>query len=905
MAQDVTWVMTEAKDLMLSEYKEITTLLQKPIKDKRRIKYTCFDVSSNFIALGSTSGSIYLFARDTCIFQQLIPLSNGAVAHILISPDQKVVALSTVDGNVCLIVLKPTVKEAMISTKSERNGECVTALCWNDNSTELYIGDENGTVHVMGLSMFTVKRGIFQDPACPIMGLNYKIVQMDFCSPLLLISTISNCYICDTLEGQYEKVGLRTRQGEFGACFYNPSTIREADVSATQQKHSPSTNKEFKSTKIDKKNQQYPKIYCARPGSRLWEAESNGKIVKTHNFKEALAIPPSTVHKSIGSKMTCAESSNCDWSPQSLKFSPLHIIASKYLLTYNSNALYIFDPVNSAVILWCNEYTDVAAANVVDNQIYVMTNSGDFHCLELTPTPSSMSNQIEKGSKLDSGIVVVNNKNSKLLKYTKNEEISEVEKKCNSNNKLPVEFRKELNKCELSVLNSQNLIARNTKEDQKNEFNDIVRLDAEYIDIDKELKNGPSQKHVGVEETMNIEENLGTTKDEIRNLMDDVQVIYSLVNSLDSIMSDDEIDKILCTVRESIKCVKESCEKLTEPKPSVLKAINTVEQYYKHIFLSRLNKDRLIETKNENILNEAMSSFLEINVLHQVECECGFPYLTKQPEEPKFFKIGIVILQKYSEISKETCINLCKKVPYMWRPYVNIYSKQEDFFEETTFVHCLQTRDDLVLSFLLLSLNGEQWKFAMKAISNLQLKKCLGCNGPITATNTQNDLSINWNNIAHEIMKREGPDVSVNFLTTIATILPSVSFSKNLFQSLIFTKILKHHEFEQPMDFDQILNETPYDPYSLLCCPKIQTQLLHTLQKDLQRPMDRQVFGTQAHHWGMHHKPAKSICPCCTLPLKTPVLLDNNGLSLFPCGHSYHVNCLIQKRVLKCNLHNN
>ncbi|XP_046748021.1 Hermansky-Pudlak syndrome 5 protein homolog isoform X2 [Diprion similis] len=793
----------------------------------------------------------------------------------------------------------------MISTKSERNGECVTALCWNDNSTELYIGDENGTIHVMGLSMFTVKRGIFQDPACPIMGLDYKIVQMDFCSPLLLISTISNCYLCDTVEGQYEKVGLRTRQGEFGACFYNPRAIREVDASATQQKYSPSTDEDFKSTKTDKNNQQYPRIYCARPGSRLWEAEPNGKIVKTHNFKEALAIPPSSVHKSFGSKTTCVELDNCDWSPQSLKFSPLHIVASKYLLTYNSNALYIFDPVNSVVILWCNEYTDIAAANVLDDQIYVMINSGDFHCLKLTPTDSSKSNQIVRCSKLNSGIVVVNNKNSERQKYIKNEEISEVETKCDSSNKLPVEFRKELNKCEVKVLNSQNLMTCTTKEDEKNEFNNILRLSTGYLDTDKDLEKGPSQNNVGVEETTNIEENLGATKDEIRNLIGDVQIIYSLVNSLESTMSDDEIDKILCAVRETIKGVKESCEKSTEPKPSVFKAINTAEQYYRQFFLSRLNKDQLIETKNENILNEAMSSFLEINVVEQVECECGFPYPTKKPEEPKFFEIGIAILQKYSEISKDTCINLCKKVPYMWRPYVNIYSKEEGFFEETTFVHCLQTRDDIILSFILLSLNGEQWKFAMKAISNLKLKKCLSCNRPISARDTQNDSSINWNNIANEIMKREGPDITVNFMTTIATILPSVSFDRSLFQSLIFTKILHHHEFEQPVDFNQILNRTPYDSYSLLCCPKIQTQLLHTLQKDLKRPMNAHVFGNQAHHWGMQHEPAKSICPCCTLPLKTSILLENNGLSLFPCGHSYHVNCLIQKRVLKCNLHNN
>lgn len=38
-------------------------------------QYTCFNTSSSYIVLGSTSGSIYLFSRKPCSFIQLIPLS--------------------------------------------------------------------------------------------------------------------------------------------------------------------------------------------------------------------------------------------------------------------------------------------------------------------------------------------------------------------------------------------------------------------------------------------------------------------------------------------------------------------------------------------------------------------------------------------------------------------------------------------------------------------------------------------------------------------------------------------------------------------------------------------------------------------------------------------------------------
>ncbi|XP_012263221.2 Hermansky-Pudlak syndrome 5 protein homolog [Athalia rosae] len=905
---DVTWDMTGVGRAILTEKQEITTFLLKPVKDKRRIKYTCFDVSPNYIALGSTSGGIYLFTRDTCVFKQLIPLSNGAVTHLSISPDEKVIALSTTDGNVCIVVFQPNVKEAIISSKAERNGECITTLCWNDNSTELYLGDANGTIHVMGLSIFTVKRGIFQDPACPIMGLDFKIVQMDFCSPLLLISTTSNCYLCDTIEGKYEKVGLRTRQGEFGACFFQPSIKNDTELFGNLPKHSSLNNTEFNKAEKDTSDLQFPRIFCARPGSRLWEANPNGKIVNTHNFKEALAIPPCATHKLLDSKPASTKSSQNIWPPQSLKFSPIHIVANQYLFTYNSNALYILDPSNSVVVLWTNEYTDLKTANVVGNHIYLMTNSGNFHCLELTSPDLPISNisltskPNISSKKLNPGIIVVNSRISRLKNDTKNTIIPEIERQIVAYTDVHDKVNEEITESQVQVLNEQNLTDDNPDTKEPTKYCDGLLLDVDQINIEIDQHNCTSQKNSDTERSTAQTDMGSSFKDEISNLISDAQTIYSLTNSISSSMSDNEFESITLALQKVVNNFWKSYGELSKPEPNVYEAIETAEQYYRNNFLTKLNKNRLSKTQNECVLNEAMKSFLTINVVDYNKCECGLLVPTEEIEEPKFLDIGIAILQRYSKESKPTCISLCEKVPYLWRAYVTIFKSQEDLSDERTFAQCLQTRNELILSYILPPLKKKQWEFAIKAINRLKLDKCVFCNRPIKSTDKRNTLSINWNNVANEIGNREGPDAAVSFLTRMVKHLPYLSLDKSIFQSLIFSKILNNHGFKQPMDFTRKFNQDPCDMYSSLCCPKIQDQLIRTLEKDLRRPIGKGVFGTHAHHWGMYHELTNSICPCCTLPLQTPVLLDN-GLSIFPCGHTYHVNCLIQKKLLKCNLH--
>lgn len=96
----------------------------------------------------------------------IVLYKEGVVSRVTISLDEKTVALATTRGTVCLVSLKPTPRLIAIST--EHMYEQITCLCWNNNSSEIYIGDAVGRVSVMVLSIFTVS-------VCYSNGLNIPI----------------------------------------------------------------------------------------------------------------------------------------------------------------------------------------------------------------------------------------------------------------------------------------------------------------------------------------------------------------------------------------------------------------------------------------------------------------------------------------------------------------------------------------------------------------------------------------------------------------------------------------------------------------------------------------------------------------------------------------------------------
>ncbi|XP_043684541.1 Hermansky-Pudlak syndrome 5 protein homolog isoform X1 [Vespula pensylvanica] len=898
---------------ILSECEEINQVLHKPINSTQRIKYTCLNVSQNYIILGSTSGSIYLFNREPCTFRQLIPLSEGIVSHVLISPDEKIIALATTRGIVCVVTLKPTIK--LIATSNEHAYEKIMCLCWNDNSSEIYIGDGTGKVSAIVLSVFTIN-GMFQSPSCTLMNLDSSIVQLNFSLPLLLISTLTRCYICDTVHEQYKQIGNKARNGEFGACFYKMQIDKNVKTS-TIKKEQDMTKKKSSFSLISESNSNIPesispKIFCARPGSRFWEISANGVVLKTHQFKELLAIPPMKIHKVTKQELEQRQYVNHSWTSQSINFPQLFVIASKYLFSYTSNGLYILDLVNPNVILWSNEFSNITMVDVIENKIYLMISDNEFHCLTLYTLDALILHLYYTNQYYNCLETCITYK-SQLSKLINDKHINDIYDIESNQRKLENDeisvllqplisiLKSNLNPSPIKldsgivVVNSGNL-KQKFNEDQQNKLTHQICSSTESIQISSVQNTCSDIKNI-----LELNSNLSSTLDEnlIRKIQIDLEPICTLSSSIKTSMTEKEMEKFILEIRKKMDNIERLYKTLPQFKDLACDIIDNAKINFTKTFLTNVSIELLRSTMNMIIIDHFMGAFILINSSNYKECTCGFPFPIDQIKEPSFLEIGKILLQKLVNRSTEKCINLCNRVPYMWREYTSLYIKQQYAIEDI-LRQCLLTQDSVTLSIILPILDTNQWKLITIYLKKMDDKKCLFCEKLITLET--NVSSINWNRVIFEVMKKDGPDIAMVFLKKLEVLFPLKSLDKSIFQSFIFTKILHQHGLQFAVDFK--CNSNIYG-YNTMCSTKIRDQLIKVLKKDIAQFDNKNILSTGAHHWGMQYKSKNksSTCPCCTLSLQTSVLLDNNGIAIFPCGHTYHVNCMIEKKLTKCNLH--
>lgn len=179
------------------------------------------------------------------------------------------------------------------------------------------------------------------------MQLESAIVQVSSFENYLLVSTENWCYVCDTNREQYKQIGSKPREGQYGACFFKtPEALN---------------------------------IYCARPGSRLWEVTTAGVVQSTHQFKKALASPPVEVVFLEENQIDVPKVSN--WPEQAFNFCYLTPIMDRYLFTYKEDGIYLFDPVNVRLVLWSNHIRNISSAKCVNYTIYIWTSRGELQSL--------------------------------------------------------------------------------------------------------------------------------------------------------------------------------------------------------------------------------------------------------------------------------------------------------------------------------------------------------------------------------------------------------------------------------------------------------------------------------------------------------------------------------------------
>ncbi|ELU10100.1 hypothetical protein CAPTEDRAFT_187261 [Capitella teleta] len=315
--------------------------LKRPINASPRIKYTCLSVSSSHIALGCSTGSIYVFERCSLQHVQMVSAEakDGSIVALSLASSGAALAYATSSGVVVIVDLhlEKRTKPEKLRVTTDHKGASVTALCWDER--RVFVGDSNGLVTAVNSG--TKASDLLKVPSEVIMRLDQPVVQIDVLNNRVLVSTTKTAYVANTSTQKFNQVGKKIRDGPYGACFYPVTGANSVPI-----------------------------VYSAQPGSRVWEACSDGDVFNTHQFKALLNIPPSPI-------IPCSldgfhiEASPLP-GPQSLAFRQLYLLGNHFILAVTSTHLVILDPADVKVVLWTREFQDMLNVVCVKRDIYIL-----------------------------------------------------------------------------------------------------------------------------------------------------------------------------------------------------------------------------------------------------------------------------------------------------------------------------------------------------------------------------------------------------------------------------------------------------------------------------------------------------------------------------------------------------
>ncbi|XP_035251534.1 Hermansky-Pudlak syndrome 5 protein isoform X1 [Anguilla anguilla] len=352
-------VVPEAYSHVLAEFDCLDPLLAALRLDSGRLKCTCLAVSRKWLALGTSAGGLHLIQREGWKQRLILTHKEGSITQVACCPhDDDFVAVATSQGLVVVweLQLERRGRPERVSVSWEHRGGAVTALCWDSAALRVFVGDAGGKVSFLRAGSSKLGKGsafvIF--PVQTITTVDSRVVQLGFQDNRLLVSSLSRCYLCDTEREKFWRVGNKERDGEYGACFFPQGR----GLGASQP----------------------PLLYCARPGSRVWEANFSGEVLSTHQFKQLLACPSLP----LISYRCDPQYSPAQRRPQSIAFPRLLCLSDQNLLTWTDSAMYIFVPQSGQVLLW-TEIKDVVDVAVFRSELFCLHGDGRLSHLSLLP----------------------------------------------------------------------------------------------------------------------------------------------------------------------------------------------------------------------------------------------------------------------------------------------------------------------------------------------------------------------------------------------------------------------------------------------------------------------------------------------------------------------------------------
>ncbi|KAJ7990937.1 hypothetical protein DPEC_G00292060 [Dallia pectoralis] len=319
---------------------------------------TALDTNSEYIAVGSSIGMLYLYCRRVSQMNKynIEGKSEAITAVKLLSCFDDLVAVGTASGQVALFQL---VSQLPGRNKQLRRFDVVgfhkspvTALAWSANGMKLFSGDEKGRVVYSALDL---DQGVcnpvllFEEPSA--------IVQLEYSQKVLLISSHKRSLLFYTQEQALQQLGSKPRKsnGKYGACF-QPGLCKQSDLL----------------------------VYAARPGLRLWRTDVRGQV------EDTLVLKPLFYQEVPQFELFCRPDPTGGYRPQERQLGVVScFLREGWVLSWNEYSVYVLDCLNQVIIGALESSGDIVSVSCTENEIFIL--KGDRDIVRLSNTPEGLS----------------------------------------------------------------------------------------------------------------------------------------------------------------------------------------------------------------------------------------------------------------------------------------------------------------------------------------------------------------------------------------------------------------------------------------------------------------------------------------------------------------------------------
>ncbi|XP_028994773.1 tectonin beta-propeller repeat-containing protein 2 isoform X2 [Betta splendens] len=326
---------------------------------------TALDCSSDFLAVGSSIGMLYLYCRrlEHMNKYSLEGKCDAITAVKLLSCFDDLVAVGTASGGVTIFQL--------VSPLPGRNKQLrrfdvvglhkgsVTSLAFSANGMKLFSGDDKGRVVFSSLDL---DQGICK-PAV-LMEEPSGVVQMEYSHQVLLVSTQQRTLLYCTQTHQLQQLGTKPRKssGRFGACFL-PALCKQSDL----------------------------QVFAARPGLRLWRSDIRGHVEDTRLLKPLFGtqIPQFDLFP-----RPCPVGA---YWPADRQLGLLScFFKDGWILSWNEYSIYVLDCLNEVIIGALESSGDIVSVSCCDNEIFIL--KGDRDIIRLSSSPEGLASNLSEFS---------------------------------------------------------------------------------------------------------------------------------------------------------------------------------------------------------------------------------------------------------------------------------------------------------------------------------------------------------------------------------------------------------------------------------------------------------------------------------------------------------------------------